>query len=52
VEPQQAVAALTATMTAAVTALSTLPAPAPVDNNQVAAVEIPDVLRRPGGTSG
>jgi hypothetical protein len=42
VEPQQVVAALSAAMTTAVTTLSTLPAPAPIDDSQAAVVEIPD----------
>jgi hypothetical protein len=36
------VAALSAAMTTAVTAPSTPPAPAPVDDSQAAAVDIPD----------
>jgi hypothetical protein len=42
VEPQQVVAALSAAMTMLVTAPSTPPAPAPVDDSQAAEVEIPD----------
>jgi hypothetical protein len=42
VEPQQVVATLSATMTTAVTAPSTPPAPAPIDDSQAAVVEIPD----------
>jgi hypothetical protein len=42
VEPQQVVAALTATMTTTVTAPSVLPAPALVDDSQAAVVQIPD----------
>jgi hypothetical protein len=42
VEPQQAVAALSAAMTTAVTAPSVSPAPAPIVISQVAVVEIPD----------
>jgi hypothetical protein len=41
VEPQQVVAALTATMTTTVTAPSVLPAPALVDDSQAAVVQIP-----------
>jgi hypothetical protein len=42
VEPQQVVAAQSAAMTTAVTAPSTPPAPAPVDDSQAAVMEIPD----------
>jgi hypothetical protein len=42
VEPQPVVAALTAAMTTAVTALPIPLAPAPVDDSQAAMVEIPD----------
>jgi hypothetical protein len=42
VEPQQVVAALTTAMTTAVTAPSIPPAPAPVDDNRAAVVEILD----------
>jgi hypothetical protein len=41
-EPQQVVAALSAAMTMAVTALLISSEPAPIDDSQAAVVEIPD----------
>jgi hypothetical protein len=41
-EPQQVVAAQSAALTTAITALSALPVPTPVDESQAVVVEIPD----------
>jgi hypothetical protein len=49
VEPQQAVAALSATMTTAVTTPSIPPAPTPIDDSQAAMVEIQNEYVPPSG---